>query len=93
MERLVTQLGQSRVILYFIVLIGIIVGYLTYSGADPLSLTEETIIRRDDLESFSNFAIDFSILEDERYRSLEIFGESPVGLGITGERRDPFAPI
>ena len=93
MERIIAQLGQSRIILFFIVMIGAIIGYLNYSGSDVGLLPDEPLIRKDDLDSFADFWIDFSILEDERYKTLEIFGESPVNPGITGERRDPFLPI
>lgn len=93
MSRLITQLGQSRIILAFIIVIGLIMGYLSYSDAEPLVLPEEPFIRQDDIESFRSFTIDFSVLESEEYKSLEIIGESPVNPGITGERRDPFAPI
>jgi len=93
MDRLIVQLGQSKVILVFIAIVGLIVGYLNYSGADPLVLPEGPIIRKDNLDSFKSFTIDFSILDNEVYKSLEIFGESPVSIGITGERRDPFVSL
>lgn len=96
MSRLVIQFGRSKIILGLIVGIGFIFGYLNYSQSDdPLMgiLPEEPLARRDDIESFRNFKIDSSILEDERYKSLEIYGENPVDLGVIGERRNPFAPF
>ena len=81
--------------LTFIVVIGAIVGYLSYSGLDAPLIPEnlDLVPRADSLESFANLSIDFSILENETFKSLDIFGENPVSPGITGERINPFAPI
>ena len=95
MDKFIIQLGESMVMLTFIVIIGAIVGYLSYSGLDiPLIPENPDLLQKtDSLESFANLSIDFSILENETFRSLEIFGENPVNPGITGERINPFAPI
>ena len=95
MGRFIIQIGQSRAILAFIIILGAVLGYLGYSGSDVLVVPDDlnTSQRKDSLESWANFKIDFSILDDEAYKSLEIFGENPVDPGITGERRNPFAPI
>ena len=70
-------------------------GYMSYSTADDptVGLLLDEPIKKDDLESFKTFKIDFSILEDERYKSLEIYGENPVDPGIVGERKNPFVPL
>ena len=95
MSRFITQIGQSRAILAFIIILGAVLGYLGYSGSDALFVPDDscTSQRRDSIESWANFKIDFSILDDEAYKSLEIFGENPVDPGIIGERRNPFNPI
>ena len=96
MDRFITQIGQSKAILGFISVIGIVLGYLSYSGSDSLVIPEEPASsqkRVDSIESLSNFKIDFSILDNQTYKSLEIFGENPVVPGITGERKNPFLPI
>lgn len=94
MARIILQLGRSKVILSFIVGIGLIVGYLSYSNLDePVIPDQEFAGRGASLESFRGFTLDFSILDDERYKALEIFGENPVDIGITGERKNPFAPL
>jgi hypothetical protein len=95
MTRFITQIGQSNAILAFIVILGVIVGFLNYYNSEPALITNDIALQpqRDSLESLANFTIDFSILEDPRYKALEIFGENPVDPGITGERRNPFAPI
>ena len=60
MGRLLTQLGKSKVILSFIIGIGLVVGYLNYSGMDQPVVEQSTIQREDSLESFNTFSLDFS---------------------------------
>lgn len=96
MNRMIIQFGRSRIILGLLIGMGFIFGYMSFSGADDPTaglLSEEPVIRGEDLEKFKDFKIDFSILEDERYRALEIYGENPVDPGITGEKINPFAPL
>ena len=70
MDRLILQFGQSRVILILIMIVGGIVGYMTYSSQEELLLPENPIQSRDTIASFGNFKLDFSILEDPRYKNL-----------------------
>lgn len=95
MDRIIIQLGRSKAILFFVVIIGFILGYFSYSAVDPLVGPNNIILPqdRDSLDSLAGFDIDFSILDNDVYKSLEIFGENPVDPEITGEKRDPFAPI
>ncbi len=95
MNRLITQLGQSRAILAFIVILGAVMGYLSYSKSDPQVIPDDpaSSSKKDSIESWADFKLDFSILEDKTYKSLEILGENPVNPGLTGERRNPFSPI
>ena len=95
MDKFIVQLGESKVMLVFIVIIGAITGYLSYSNLDaPIIPDDLNLSRRNNsLESLANLNIDFSVLENETFKSLEIFGENPVNPGITGERINPFAPI
>ena len=65
MGRLLTQLGKSKVILSFIIGIGLVVGYLNYSGMDQPVVEQSTIQREDSLESFNTFSLDFSIFDDK----------------------------
>ena len=80
-------------ILSFIVGIGLVVGYLSYSNLDVPIESDQGSSQGDDLASFRSFSLDYSILDDQRYKSLEVFGENPVEIGITGERKNPFAPL
>ncbi|MDP3792110.1 MAG: hypothetical protein Q8Q89_00030 [bacterium] len=96
MDKFIVQLGESKMMLVFIVVIGAIAGYLSYSGSDAPIIPDNlnsSQKRSSSLESFADLNINFSILDNETYKALEIFGENPVDPGITGERIDPFAPI
>jgi len=85
--------NPSRVIPIAIIVLGIIAGYLFFSmtiqggemGIPPPVTTDDT------LSKFKDISLDFSIFDDARFKSLKIFGESPVQPGLTG-RADIFAP-
>ena len=71
------------------------IGYLYYSQSiqpSQLPINPPPLTTKDDLTMFKDLTIDFSILDDRRFKSLKIFGESPVKPGVTG-KRDPFAPF
>ena len=53
MARLIIQLGRSRIILSFIVVLGLILGYLSYSGMDePVVETDAgTVTSKEELEA------------------------------------------
>ena len=82
---------QSKVILGFIIFMGLAAGYLYYGQTSEV-LVVEPIEIDPGLQVFSTITVDSSILEDERYKLLEIFGEMPVDPGITG-KRNIFDPI
>ncbi len=86
--------NPSKVIPIAIIVLGVIAGYLFFSltiqgsevGIQPPVTTDDT------LSKFKNLGLDFSIFDDARFKSLKIFGESPVQPGPTG-RADIFAPF
>ena len=89
------QNNQTTLIMALIIVLGFAVGYFYYSQwvvPDRVLVEPPPIAGRDDLKTFENLKIDFSILDNKRYKALEIFGESPVNPGITG-KKDIFAPI
>lgn len=83
---------QSKVILGFIIFIGFAVGYLYYSQTSETFVDSGAVPIDQALQYFQNAKLDFSVLDDERYRALEIYGEVPVDPGVTG-RRNIFEPI
>ena len=87
--------NQSLLIISLIIVLGFALGYFYYSGwAVPARVPVEPppVTGKNDLKSFENLKIDFSILDNQKYKALEIFGESPVNPGTTG-KKDLFAPI
>ena len=83
---------QSKVILGFIIFMGFALGYLYYSQTSETLVDVGGVELDSDLKYFENVKLDFSILEDDRYKVLETYGEVPVDPGVTG-RRNIFAPI
>ncbi|MBI2674218.1 MAG: hypothetical protein HYX22_00570 [Candidatus Yanofskybacteria bacterium] len=78
-----------------ILVVAFAVGYLYYSQSivpAQLPINPPPVAASDDLAMFKNLAIDFSILDDTKFKSLRMFGESPVKPGVTG-KRDIFAPF
>ncbi len=87
--------NQNTLIIALIIVLGFAGGYIYYSQwAVPARVLIEppVIAGRDDLKKFENLKIDFSILDNSKYKALEIFGESPVNPGVTG-KKDIFSPI
>ena len=89
------QQTTNNSMMLLILVVAFAIGYLYYSQSiqpaqlpiDPIPLSA-----RDDLVMFKDLTIDFSILDDTRFKSLRVFGESPVKPGVTG-KRDIFAPF
>ena len=87
--------NQNILIISLIIVVGFGLGYFYYSGwAVPARVIIELppFLNRDDLKTFENLKMDFSILDNNKYKALEIFGESPVNPGTTG-KKDIFAPF
>lgn len=86
---------QSPAILIAIAIAGLLGGYFYYSqvlkeSIPPVRLP--AISAGDTLAKFKDLKFDFSIFDDARFKSLKIFGESPVQPGASG-RTDLFAPF
>jgi len=82
---------QSKVILGFIIFIGFASGYLYYSQTSETIVDTGSVPLDSNLRYFEKAKLNFSILEDERYKSLELYGEVPVDPGVTG-RKNVFKP-
>lgn len=90
-----TPTSQNKLILALIIVVGFAAGYLYYSQS--IAPTEQpvpppAVSDKDNLKTFDNMKINFDILKDDKYKSLQKFGESPVSPGVTG-KKDLFAPI
>ncbi|MBX4189997.1 hypothetical protein KW791_01745 [Candidatus Parcubacteria bacterium] len=84
--------ANTKLYTLLIVIAGLALGYLYYSNVtEEITIPAAPISNADNLKSFQNMVIDFSILDNPTYRALGINGEIPVNPGITG-KRDIFAP-
>lgn len=90
-----TQQPLNRSIMLLILVVALAVGYLYYSQSiqpAQLPISSSPISTKDDLLIFKDISIDFSILDNTKFKSLRVFGESPVRPGVTG-KRDLFGPF
>ena len=89
------QPTQNLLILALIILLGIALGYFYYSSYVVPALVPvlpPPIAQTDDLKAFEGLQMDFSILTNKKFQTLQIFGESPVNPGATG-KKDLFFPL
>jgi len=82
---------QSPMLLYLIMMLGLVVGFLYNSQADPAS--EVTPVPANfqliSLKGLENLRIDYTALQSEAFRSLRTYGELPVQAG-SGGKTNPF---
>lgn len=89
--------GQNKIILYLIIILGFIAGYYynsTFNNPEAIPLPASILQKKkgaDELAPFRNLKIDFGILDNSRYKKLQVFGQQPVEPGQAG-KRDIFAP-
>ena len=76
----------------FIIFLGFAVGYLYYSQTSETFVVTEGPSISTELDSFNRIKFDLSILDNEHYKALEVYGEIPVDPGVSG-RRNIFEPI
>ncbi len=84
----------SILILLGIVALGFAAGYLynTQFSQSQLPTSSQNIPLSDDLSKFKDLNLDFSAFNNDSFKTLRIFGDSPVLPGSSG-RADIFAPI
>jgi len=86
-----TSFRQSPVILYLIMLLGFVVGFLYTSQSDP-SASVPAVPAADQLttlQGLANLKIDYSLLTSSQFQQLQVFGELPVQ-PQGGGKSDPF---
>lgn len=85
------DLKQSPVILYLIILLGLVAGYLYNSQVD-VTASVPPVPAKDQLttlQPFANLKIDYSLLTSTQFQQLQVFGELPVPTDAAG-KDDPF---
>ncbi|HTP56813.1 MAG TPA: hypothetical protein VMJ72_00850 [Candidatus Paceibacterota bacterium] len=86
-----TSFKQSPVLLYLIILLGFVLGFLYTSQTDPTA-SVPVVPARDQLttlQGLANLKIDYSLLTSSQFQQLQVFGELPVQ-PQGGGKDDPF---
>jgi len=90
-----TKNSTSPVLLFAVVILGFIIGYFYYEGVlkdQAVQILLPQTATGDTLAKFKDLTIDFGPLDDLKFKTLRIFGESPVQPGATG-KIDLFSPF
>ncbi len=85
--------SQTNLFSILIVIISVVAGYLYYSSMEiTISVGAEGLVpAKDDLMSYENVNLDFSILDNEKFTNLQTIGEVPLQPGDVG-KKNIFAP-
>ena len=87
--------NSSLIIPIALIALGVIAGYIFYSQSlkgNVLEVAPPPVLSGETLSKFKGLSLNFSVFDDFKFKSLKIFGESPVKPGQTG-RTDIFAPF
>lgn len=81
----------NKLIPYLIILFGLVGGYLYAGSLDPTASIPPVPanISTSTLKKFKNMRVNYSILENEQYQELRIFGTYPVPTSAPG-KTNPF---
>lgn len=82
---------QSKLLLYLIILLGLVMGFLYSNQNDPTASvpTLDARLQLSTLAGLKNVKIDDSILTSAAFTSLKVFGQLPVQPSGSG-RDNPF---
>lgn len=82
---------QSKLILYLIILLGLVGGYLYNAQFDPAEAVPEfpVGINPAALTRFASFHVNYGVLQNPDFGELRIFGEFPVPTTAPG-KSNPF---
>lgn len=87
----VTQ-RSNLMITILVAVVGMAAGYFIYRSMGAYAVTPAPAAGAEAFAQLKGLTTDFSVLQDERFRSLQVFGELPVNPGIGG-KNDLFAPF
>lgn len=85
------SLKQSPVLLYLIMLLGFVLGFLYNNQVDPTADVPQVPaqFQLTSLQGLQNLKIDYSLLASDQFKQLRIFGQLPVQV-TDGGKTDPF---
>lgn len=83
--------SQTKLILYLIILLGLVGGFLFNGQSDPNEAVapQPQDISSSGLNVFSSLEVNYTFLQDERFIDLRIFGEFPIPTSAPG-KSNPF---
>ena len=82
---------QSKLIIYLIMMLGLVLGYLYSTSSDPVAAvpTLDGKFQLTALQALKGAKIDKAIISSEAFTSLRVFGSLPVE-PVTGGKTNPF---
>jgi hypothetical protein len=82
---------QGKIILYLIILLGLVGGYMYNAQFDPTEVVPEFPlgINQSALTSLGNLKVDYRVLQNPDFETLRIFGSFPVPTSAPG-KNNPF---
>jgi hypothetical protein len=82
---------QSPLILYLIMILGFVAGFLYNGQADPTAVVPPLSpkLQATALKGLETVRVDYSVLAQPQFQELRIFGQLPVQPGVGG-KSDPF---
>jgi len=82
---------QSPMLLYLIMLLGLVLGFLYNSQTDPASEVTPVPanLQLTSLKGLESLRIDYAALQSEAFKSLRVYGELPVQ-PAAGGKTNPF---
>ena len=82
---------QSSLILYLVILLGMVLGYLYNSQTDPAAEITPVApnLQLTSLKSLESLKIDYTALQNSQFQALRTFGELPVRTEQGGDQ-NPF---
>jgi len=86
-----TQPQQSKLLIYLIMMLGLVLGYL-YSGSSDPTLSVPQLppdLQLSNLQSLQSARVDDAIVTSEAFKALKIFGSLPVP-PAAGGKENPF---
>lgn len=85
------QSSQSSIIIYPIILIGFVAGFLYNSNLDPAARVPviDQKFQLASMQGLKNIVINDAILQSEQFKSLKVFGQMPVQT-TSGGKNNPF---
>jgi len=83
---------SNIMITVLVAVLGMAAGYFVYRSMGAYTVIPAPAAGAEAFTQLKGLTTDFSVLQDERFRSLQVFGELPVSPGIGG-KNDLFAPF